>query len=131
MFYLNVELFALSFMSVSYCINFIFDKSENAFNFSLLVFMLLVIIPLVTKIWITGSGYAKFCEYVFPPSTFQTNMFEILAQTDNLYSNEVYFRFLVYILQCFAFISITMSIDYHMNNKFRGKDLKTQTIERA
>jgi hypothetical protein len=47
MFFGCVFFFAFPFISLIYLLGFIFDKSESAFKFIILLFMLLYIVPLL------------------------------------------------------------------------------------
>lgn len=123
-FFLSIFFFAFPFISLIYNLGFVFDKSETAFKYVTLLFMLSYIVPVIIESFVSKSPAVILAlEILFPLITLNNNIRTIIETPDNQpYEVKIYTRWLFCLFQCLLFMTICIKIDNNKINSFKGKD---------
>lgn len=124
--------FSISYIPLSYLSGFFFNKADSAFKYNKIVMMIFIIVTLFPYIWQeTFKGFAAFPFWVNPMFNFFFGIVYAVSPVDTyiLGYNEVAL-YSIAVGQCFFYLTLTILIDYLMVHSFKGKDGKSQTVER-
>ena len=115
-FFVTVVLFAPPFISLIYCFGFIFEKAESAFKYTILLFMLVYIIPLLIGSLVNTTALTNALVVIFPTSTLFTNVQDVMntnpnAQNEIVYNSAIFLRWIYFFGQTIIFLGIAIFID--------------------
>ena len=133
---LALYLFGYGFIALSYLVGFIFQKSESAFKYTFVVFLLMYAVPTGLKYTLKIDALNEVFNYIFPMSNMANMMGLILAPEYDASLprgtdwSSIWHYYLIFVVQSMFYISICIVIDTKMVNNFRGEDGRQSTETR-
>ena len=129
---MTVFLFSMPFISLIYCFSFIFDKAESAFKYTILLFMIVYLVPMLIQSFVTTTALTDTLAVIFPTSTLTTNISDILDPSKNTdgYGSMIFIRCGFLILQSICYMTIAILIDNRQIHSFIGMDNNPQAVQR-
>lgn len=130
--------FGAPFISINYCIGYLFKKSDSAFKYSVIVMMAVALLPVIVGgivAFIDSSynpeGLINTVAYVSPPYLLVQVVSTIMSNTTGQYPqpedttstfDKIFPQLLAMVIQVPVFMTLAIFIDYKVTNSFKGTD---------